>query len=153
VAVNEDERIDERMAKIQGVLPRRWDWPAVRAGAVVCLVFAVPITIVASLVDSSGLSALFFFGALFGFVVGSGCAAWVQRAGAPLSHALVTAAGTYLAAQAVFVALRLVTDGDVSWFRIVFTLNLVLAAGLVGGFLGNRLQAKGIEPSMNRGRP
>lgn len=142
---------DDRLATFHAVLPGRWDWAAIRAGAGVCLIFAVPITIVASLVGSSALSALFFFGALFGFVLGSGCAAWVQRCGYPLSHALVTAGGTYLAAQAVFVAIRLLTGGDMSWFRILFTLNLVLAAGLAGGFLGNRLQIKGFRPSTRRG--
>ncbi len=143
---------DERLATIDAVLPDRWDWPAVRTGAAVCVVFAVPVTVVASVVDSDALSALFFFAALFGFVLGSGCAAWVQRVGAPLSHALVTAGGTYLAAQAVFVAIRLLVAAEVSWFRILFTLNLVLLAGLVGGFLGSRLLSKGIEPSTRRGR-
>jgi hypothetical protein len=50
------------------------------------------------------------------------------------------------------VAIRLLAAEDVSWFRILFTLNLVLLAGLVGGFLGSRLLSKGIEPSMRRGR-
>jgi hypothetical protein len=143
---------DERLATIGAVLPDRWDWPAVRMGAAVCVVFAVPVTVVAAVVDGEALSALFFFAALFGFVLGSGCAAWVQRVGAPLSHALVTAGGTYLAAQAVFVVVRLLVADEVSWFRILFTLNLVLLAGLVGGFLGSRLLSKGIEPSIRRGR-
>ena len=128
----------------------RWDWLAVRAGSGVALVFAVPITIIASIVDDPALSALFFFGALFGFILGAGCAAWIQRVDAPYTHALVTAGGAYLVAQAVFITIRLVTGGEVRWFAVVFTLSFVLLAGLVGGVLGSRLQAKGYHPTMLR---
>ena len=140
----------ERVAKITATIPSRWDWPAIRAGGSVALVFAVPLTLLAALVDDDTLSTVLFFGALFGFVIGAGCAAWVQRTGTPMSHALVTAGGTYLLAQAVFVSLRLLTGGDVRWFAVFFTLSLVLVAGLIGGILGSRLQAKGYHPSMLR---
>lgn len=139
------------VSRIQATIPSRWDGAALRAGGGVALMFAVPITILASIVDDSGLSVLFFFGAWFGFVLGAGCAAWVQRSGTPMSHALVTAGATYLLAQAVFVTIRVLTGGDVRWVAIIFTLNLVLMAGLVGGFLGSRLQAKGYHPSMHNG--
>jgi hypothetical protein len=129
--------------------PSRWDADALRAGAGVSLVFAVPLTVLAAVVDSSsaGLNAVFFFGALFGFVLGAGCAAWVQRTGTPLSHGVVTAGGTYLITQAAFIAIALVTGREVNWFGAMFTLSLVLLAGVVGGVLGQRLQAKGFEPS------
>ncbi len=132
-----------------------WDAVALRAGAGVALMISVPVTVIAALVDSdsSGVNALFFFGAIFGFVLGAGCAAWVQRVGTPISHGIVTASGAYLAAQAVFVVIRLVRGDDVNWFGVFFTLTLVVGAGLVGGLLGNRLQEKGFEPSINRGRP
>jgi predicted permease len=132
----------------------RWDLDALRAGGLVCLVVAVPLTIVASVVDSdsAGLNALLFFGALFGFVVGAGCAAWVQRRGTPISHGMVAAAGAYLIAQIVFVAVRLVRGDDVDWLAIFFTLSLVLGAGLVGGVLGRRLIDRGIRPGMSTGR-
>lgn len=141
--------------KIYAALPDRWDWVAIRAGAGVALVFAVPLTVVAAIVDSdsSGVNALFFFGAMFGFVLGAGSAAWVQRAGTPISHGLVTAGGTYLAAQAVFVVIRLISGETVNWFRVFFTLSLVLLAGVIGGVLGNRLQSKGFVASINRERP
>lgn len=131
----------------------RWDWDALRAGASVALVFAVPLTLAAAFVDSdsSGTNALFFFGALLGFVLGSGCAAWVQRAGTPLSHGIVTASGTYLAAQAVFVVIRLIGGDTVNWYSVFFTLMIVVGAGLLGGFLGMRLQRRGIVPSSRRG--
>lgn len=132
-----------------------WDWDALRAGGSVALVFAVPITVVAAVVDSdnSGTNALFFFGAIFGFILGAGCAAWVQRVGTPLSHGIVTASGTYLAAQTVFVLIALIGGSDVNWFRVFFTLTLVVGAGLAGGVLGERLQRRGIVPSSRRGRP
>jgi len=128
----------------------RWDWFAIRAGGGVALVFAVPITIVGSIVDDPALNAVFFFGALFGFILGSGCTAWVQRVGTPYTHALLTAGGSYLFAQAVFVTIRLVTGGEVRWFAVVFTLSFVLLAGLIGGVLGSRLQAGGYHPSVIR---
>lgn len=129
--------------------PSRWDAEALRAGAGVSLVFAVPLTVLAAVVDSSsaGLNAVFFFGALFGFMLGAGCAAWIQRTGTPLSHGVVTAGGTYLIAQAAFIAFALVTGREVNWFGAMFTLSLVLLAGVIGGVLGQRLQAKGFEPS------
>jgi hypothetical protein len=91
-----------------------------------------------------------FFGAVIGFIVGSGSAAWAQRRGTPLSHALVTAVGTYVAAQSVFVILRLVTGRDVNWFGVFSTLSIVSFAGIIGGFLGSRMQAKGFVPSARR---
>ena len=88
-----------------------------------------------------------------GFVLGGGCAAWVERRGTPISHAIVTAVGTYLAAQAVFIVIRLIAGRDVNWFGVFFTLSLVLLAGLIGGLLGARLQASGFTPSTRSERP
>ncbi len=146
------EQPADPLDKINAVLPGRWDWQALRAGATVTLFFAVPLTIVAAVVDSENgaLNALFFFGAMFGFILGGGCAAWVQRAGTPLSHGVVSAAGTYLVAQAVFVAIRLVGGDTVNWFSVFFTLGLVSVAGMFGGVLGNRLQQRGFVPSTAR---
>jgi len=132
----------------------RWDAAALRAGASVCLLIAVPITVVAAIVDSDdgGVQALFFFGAMAGFVIGGGCAAWVERRGTPISHSVVTTGGTYLATQAVFVVIRLVGGREVNWFSIFFTLGLVLLAGVFGGLLGARLQATGFTPSTRSDR-
>lgn len=137
---------------INAVLPGRWDWQALRAGATVALSFAVPLTIIAAVVDSENgaLNALFFFGAMFGFIIGGGCAAWVQRAGTPMSHGVVSAAGTYLVAQTVFVAIGLASGDTVNWFSVFFTLGLVSVAGMFGGVLGNRLQRRGFVPSAAR---
>ncbi len=130
----------------------RWDVDALKAGASVALLFALPLTIIAAIVDSddNGTNALFFFGAILGFVLGSGCAAWIQRTGTPLTHGIATASGTYLAAQAVFVVVRLAGGNTVNWFRVFFTLMIVVGAGLIGGMLGTRLQRRGIVPSTYR---
>ena len=130
--------------------PERWDVDALKAGAFVSLVFAVPLAIGARIAadrDSSGLAAWLSLGALVGFVLGAGCAAWLQRVRLPLSHGLVTAIATYVAAQAVFIVIKLLRGGDVSWFATLFTLTTVSGAGLVGGFLGRQLRAKGFLPS------
>jgi hypothetical protein len=128
----------------------RWDWPAIRAGAGVALVFAVPLAIGARIAadrDDDALAVGLSIGATIGFLIGAGCAAWVQRVGFPLSHALVTAGGTYIAAQTVFIAVRLVRGEDVRWFGALFTLTFVMFAGLLGGLLGQRLRSAGVQPS------
>lgn len=143
---------DDRVAQIEAVRPQRWDVDALRAGASVCITLAVPFRILAAVVgsDSGGLNALFFILFVTFFVIGSGCAAWVQRAGTPLSHALVTAIGTYVIVEAVFIAVRIARGTDIPWFAIFFTFSVISAAGLVGGFFGSRLQAKGFVPSSRR---
>ena len=131
----------------------RWDTAALRAGASVSLVFAVPAAVIARLfVDSAGpgiipLLYLIFIG---GFIVGGGCAAWVQRVGMPLMHGLVAAGATYAAAQAVLIVVELLTGDSVDWFNVIFQLTVVLGAGLIGGFLGGRLRARGMVPSHER---
>jgi hypothetical protein len=130
---------------------QRWDVDALKAGAVVSLVFAVPFSIAARWAADSRnddtLALWFSIGAMLGFVLGAGCAAWVQRVDFPLSHGLVAAVATYIAAQAVFIAVKLVRGGDVNWFAALFNLSAVVGAGLIGGLLGKRLRAKGFRPS------
>jgi hypothetical protein len=128
----------------------KWDWAAIRAGAAVSLVFAVPLAVGARIAadgDSTGLAIGLSIGATLGFLIGAGCAAWIQQVGFPLSHGLVTAGGTYLAAQAVFFTIRIIRGEEVRWFGALFTLTFVLLAGLIGGLLGQRLQSAGIQPS------
>ena len=135
----------------------RFDPVALRAGGSVCLVFAVPLSIAARWAsdreDSGGLAALFTLGALVGFVLGAGVAAWVQDRELPLAHGLVTAIGAYLLAQAVFVTARLVRGADVRWSAIVSNLALVLGTGLLGGWLGASLRRKGAVPTIARRPP
>lgn len=128
--------------------PGRWDLDALRSGAAICLVLAIPFSVLGLVVD--GARVISFFGAVVGFIIGSGSAAWAQDRGTPLSHAQVTAIGTYVVAQTVFVLLRLIAGREVNWFGVFFTLTIVSFAGLVGGFLGSSLQAKGFVPSSRR---
>jgi uncharacterized membrane protein YfcA len=129
----------------------RWDVDALRAGGMVALVFAVPFSIgarwAADSQDDSALALWLSIGAVIGFVLGAGCAAWVQRRQLPLSHGLATAIGTYVLAQTVFIAIRLLRGSDVNWFAALFNLSVVAGAGLIGGFLGQRLRSKGFVPS------
>lgn len=122
----------------------RWDVDALRAGGAVALVFAVPLNLAARWAadsrDDSTLAAWLLVGAVVGFVIGAGCAAWVQRRELPISHGIVTAVGTYSLAQAVFIAIRLARGDDVNWFNVLFNLSVVAGAGLVGGVLGGRLE-------------
>lgn len=133
----------------------RWDVAALKAGAAVALVFAVPLSLAARWAadsrDDSALALWLSLGAVIGFVLGAGCAAWVQRLGLPLSHGLLTAIGTYTVAQTVFIVIRLLRGDDVNWFAAFFNLSVVTGAGLVGGLLGKRLRAKGFVPSTERG--
>lgn len=130
---------------------RRWDRDALRAGAMVCLVFAVPFSIgarwAAESRDDPALATWLSLGAVAGFVLGAGCAAWVQRVDLPFTHGLATALSTYVVAQSVFIVARLLRGSDVSWFAALFNLSIVAGAGLIGGVLGARLRAKGFRPS------
>ena len=128
----------------------RWDVDALRAGGVVALVFAVPFSIGATWAadnDDSALALWLSLGAVLGFVIGAGCAAWVQRKDLPLSHGLVTAVGTYAIAQTVFIIVKLLRGSDVNWFAALFNLSVMGGAGLIGGLLGRRLRDKGFRPS------
>lgn len=130
--------------------PERWDVAALRAGGMVALVFAVPFSIGATWAagrDDNGLALWLSIGAVLGFVLGAGCAAWVQRLDLPLSHGIVTAVGTYALAQTVFIIIRLLRGSDVNWFAALFNLSVMVGAGLIGGLLGKRLRDKGFRPS------
>ncbi len=127
------------------------DWQAIRAGALVSLLFAVPFSAAGTwLTRSHGrhpAAPWLALGAAVGFVLGAGVAAWVQQRGLPLMHGLICAIGTYVIAQAVFIAIRLLTGREVRWFAAVFNLTVVAAAGLIGGGLGSALQKRGFAPT------
>jgi hypothetical protein len=131
------------------------DRQALRQGASVALVFAVPFSVasrfVADHTPGSPWASVLWLAALGGFTLGAGIAAWTQSRGLPLVHGMVCAAATYAAAQAVFVVFKLVRGGDVRWLGIFFTFTAVLFAGLVGGGLGSLLRKRGLVP--RGGRP
>jgi hypothetical protein len=116
----------------------------------VALVFAVPFSIASRLVaDQSGSSpwtAVLWLAALFGFGLGAGIAAWTQTKRLPFLHGMVCAGGTFLAAQSVFIIIKLARGGTVHWLSVFFTFTTVLFVGIVGGGLGSALQARGITP-------
>ena len=122
------------------------DRAALKQGALVSLLFAVPFSIGSSLLAGSGISALLWLGALAGFTLGAGIAAWTQQRGLPLLHGLVCAGGTYAAAQGLASIIRLARGSRVSWLAIFFTFTIVLFAGLIGGVLGSLLRKRGIVP-------
>jgi len=133
---------------------RRWDVDALRAGGLVALVFAVPLSIGATWAadrDDSALALWLSVGAVLGFVLGAGCAAWVQRKDLPLSHGLATAVGTYALAQTVFIVIKLARGSEVNWFAALFNLSVMAGAGLIGGLLGQRLRDRGFRPSGTEG--
>jgi peptidoglycan/LPS O-acetylase OafA/YrhL len=133
------------------------DWKALRAGGGVALVFAVPFAIAARLVASSdkrsGAATLLSLAALLGFVLGAGVAAWVQQLKLPLKHGIICAVGSYVIAQTVFIAIRLIGGNPVRWLNDLFILTVVGGAGLIGGGLGSSLQRRGLHPSSMRRSP
>lgn len=128
----------------------RWDIDAIKAGAGVCAVFAVPLQVLALLFDDSGVATLLRLGALLGFLLGAGIAAWVQQRGLPLTHGLVTALGAFVVVQTAFVIGRAVVGNDLRLSAFIANLPLVAGAGLFGGFLGQWLQSRGMVPSIRR---
>lgn len=129
---------------------RNLDFAALRQGGAIALVIGTPCAIGSSLMASDGgssaLIALLWLGAVAGFVLGAGVAAWVQRKGTPLIHGMVCAGGTYFAVQTVFSIVRLSRGRDVSWLGLFFTFTVVLFAGIIGGGLGSMMQRRGITP-------
>lgn len=134
--------------------PRVLDRDALRHGASVALVFAIPFSIGSRLLadhdPGSPFTSVLWLLALAGFALGAGIASWTQRSGLPLLHGMLCAGGTYAAAQAVFVVVKLARGGDLHWLGIFFTFTAVLFAGLVGGGLGSMLQHRGFVPSAQR---
>ena len=128
----------------------KWDPDALRAGVGVTVMFAAPFLIAARLVadddKNSPWAVLLILLAILGFVIGSGVAAWRQRCRTPLSHGIVTAGGTFVIVQGVFVVINLIRGADVHWFNIAFTLTLTMFAGMIGGLLGINLQRRGMVP-------
>ncbi len=127
-----------------------FDRQALRQGGSVALVFAVPFSILARIVadnsPGSPWASVLWLAALGGFTLGAGVAAWTQTRGLPLVHGMACAGGTFLAAQAVFIVIKLLRGGDVRWLGVFFTFTAVLFAGLVGGGLGSLLRKRGLLP-------
>ena len=130
--------------------PARWDGQAIREGASVAVLFAVPFTIIARLAfdddDKSGWASVLALASFLGFVLGAGVAAWRQRRGAPLSHGVVTAVGVFVVVQVLFAAIRVAGGNSLNVGKIIVSLSLAALAGLLGGLLGSFLQRQGMAP-------
>lgn len=129
----------------------KYDHLALKQGASVTLLFAVPPTLVARFIidnsdSSSGWAPLLSLLAIFGFILGSGVAAWHQTVGRPLVHGLIAGTGVFVAVQALFLILRATTGGEVRIGRIATAFSLSLVASSIGGVLGSFLQNSGTKP-------
>ena len=130
----------------------RWDPVALRTGALVTAVIAVPASFVALWARSNSswtLTALSSIIALTGFVFGAALAAWLQRCRLPLAHGLITALGTYVVAQVVLAVVRLSAGDGIEPVPILFNATLAALAGLVGGAIGARVRS--VAAPMDRG--
>jgi hypothetical protein len=131
-------------------LAAKFDRRALREGAMVCVLFAVPATIIARVFfddkAGSGWSGLLSFIAFVGFVIGAGQAAWRQQLGTPLTHGILTTVGVYLIVQGAIVIGKAIAGSDIHWIRIIFGISLTLFAGFVGGMLGSSMNKTGLRP-------
>lgn len=128
----------------------RFDLVAIRRGAGVAAMFAVPIQVIARLaVDEdrrSGWTSIIALAVLAALVLGSGVAAWHQQRNTPLSHGVLTAAAVYIVLQFVFSIVKVIQGDSIAWGRIIVSLGLSLVAGVCGGLLGSTLLRRGMEP-------
>lgn len=133
-----------------GVTSERFDLVAIRRGAGVAAMFAVPIQVIARIaVDEdrrSGWTSVITLAILAALVLGSGVAAWHQQRNTPLSHGVLTAAAVYIVLQVVFSIVKVLQGDAIAWGRIIVSLGLSLVAGVCGGLLGSTLLRRGMEP-------
>ena len=130
--------------------PSRWDTQAIKSGATVALVFAVPFSITARIFSDSGIAVILSLCAAIGFLLGAAVAAWHQQRRTPLSHAIVTAALSYIIPQTIFVIVKLARGGEVRWLGVFFNLTVTLTVGVIGGFIGSAMQKTGAAPKGRR---
>lgn len=120
---------------------QRWDVDALRAGASVMLMFALPATLIARFVldtreSSSSWTPLLSLIAIMGFVLGAGVAAWQQRRNTPLAHGVVASTGTHLVVQTAIVLVKVVIGSEVRFGRVLTSVSFALVAGVIGSLLG-----------------
>ena len=130
--------------------PSRWDTQAIKSGATVALVFAVPFSITARVFSDSGIAVILSLCAAIGFLLGAAVAAWHQQRRTPLSHAIVTAALSYIIPQTIFIIVKLARGGEVRWLGVFFNLTVTLTVGVIGGFIGSAMQKTGATPKGRR---
>jgi putative membrane protein (TIGR04086 family) len=121
----------------------RLDPRALRQGAVVAAVIAVPAGVIGRVLSDRSNPPdwlwVLVVVVLAGLVAGAAVAASRQDRGFPLTHGVVTAVGVFVVVQAVGILLRLLRSDSISWSRVTSSLLLSLMAGMVGGLLGSAL--------------
>ena len=125
------------------------DLDAVRDGALVAALIAVPAGVLAQVLDdedatSNGWVSILALVVLLGLVIGAAVAAARQRTGTPLTHGILTAVGVFVVVQVIGILRRTLADDGITWSRIASSFLLSLMAGVVGGLIGsraNRIQA------------
>jgi hypothetical protein len=121
------------------------DWRAVRAGAIVALVFAAPAAIVSAIVvdDDSGTVVFVFYAVIIIGMLAGGFVAGSKRPDTPLTHGAVAAATAYVIAQTLAVLIKLAKGSDIRSPAVyVFNLLLMASIGVVGGFIAERRNAR-----------
>ncbi|MSO59516.1 MAG: hypothetical protein EXQ63_04235 [Ilumatobacteraceae bacterium] len=121
--------------------PTRLDHQALKAGASVTLMLAVPPTLIARFVldtqnNSSGWAPFLTLIAVAGFVIGAGVAAQQQTRLTPLLHGVTASTGSFLVVQAALVLAKLLLRSDIRFGRMLTSLTVSLVASVVGSLLG-----------------
>lgn len=133
----------------------RFDRFALVQGVLAALMVVVPAVALNGFLTrgerESSLSFPLFVVAFAGWVLGAGVAAWVQQRDTPYTHGIVAAVIAYVVPQTALVVVNLLADDSVAWLRIAFSLTFVVFAGSLGGIFGERLQRRGVLPSVRRG--
>ena len=117
--------------------------PAVFAGAAVTLAVAVPVALLAQVLDDAGsvdddspwLFVLFVV--ILAAMAAGGYVAAVRRADAPLVNGATASVLAYAVVQVIGAIRLLATDGAVAWAAIPFFTLLAAAAGMCGGLLAD----------------
>jgi hypothetical protein len=116
-------------------------WVAVRYGALVIAMFAGPCVILAQVVSdrpshSGVVSALLFFGVVFGFAVG-GFGAARARPDAPLAHGILAAVVAFSVIQGLGVVRRLIAGNSLHVGSMLFSFMVATVAAMAGAMLVN----------------
>lgn len=131
--------------------------PAVFAGAAVTLAVAVPVALLAQVLDDAGsvdddspwLFVLFVV--ILAAMAAGGYLAAVRRADAPLVNGAAASLVAYAVVQIIGAIRLLATDGSVAWAAIPFFALLAAAAGMCGGLLADhRARTRGGRSSAGR---
>lgn len=120
----------------------RFDWPAIRTGALVAIAVCLPLAVLAQVVagdddDGGPVVLLLFVGVLVGFASG-GYAAAQRTIVTPFTAGAVAALLAFVAIQAAGLISNLARGDDVEPALIVFNGLLAYGSGLLGAGVAQR---------------